>query len=589
MIIVGVCEDELAKTVTSMFHRNQLASAVVNPGSQDFISRVYQDDVIALILDHRSDLLPADALVDISNAISSRIPVFIITNSDLPDEFQNFPLSGSRQFSERISFVSPKQIGNVAATIRSLLGQARPAYERDLQFIPSYHSQIPSVLLRRFGGLAILTVDASSLNKISVEYGSDVYQTVKKVFQDVMLDLWGRPGAFRDSDIICRLPNSPNMFYIFMNSSRKTGALPNPGVLEQVADRVSSTIYNALWSELDGTGKGGRLPACLQTIPLIGVGFSGVLDNPCISVEELIDGGLESSKKMAQAQLRRSRERQRELMQTLIQSENLLTPHFQGVFRLQGLEKHHMEKAQKLKSLKPLEPFIFGFESLIRVNENEIRQISSFSGGLDFKFLKPEVLFSLAKQTKVALELDQACMRMAADEAKDLPGTLMVNILPRNLYYVDRLESLFSGVKRIMLEVSESEAISNQDLMLRAREHLSCVNIQIAADDFGRGYSSLERIIRVRPNVIKFDRSMVCDIDKDKVKEAYVRGLVQAAKILNTTILAEGVERWEEAVVLRQMGVDLIQGFLFHKPQRCKKILQQLNQKRGRSSLETVA
>jgi EAL domain-containing protein (putative c-di-GMP-specific phosphodiesterase class I) len=69
---------------------------------------------------------------------------------------------------------------------------------------------------------------------------------------------------------------------------------------------------------------------------------------------------------------------------------------------------------------------------------------------------------------------------------------------------------------------------------------------------------------------------MIQEIDKDPVKQAYVRGLVTAAKILNTTILAEGVETWEEASVLKEMGIELIQGFLLHRPMAAKIIKDQL-------------
>src|SRR5690606_37501844 len=131
-----------------------------------------------------------------------------------------------------------------------------------------------------------------------------------------------------------------------------------------------------------------------------------------------------------------------------------------------------------------------------------------------------------------------------------------VNILPRNLYYIDRLNHAFEGREHIIFEVSESEAINNFELMMKARALLESKNMGIAADDFGKGYASLERIIKIKPNLIKFDRSMIQDIHEDPVKQAYVRGLVKAGKILNTVVLAEGVEKWEEAKVLQDMGID---------------------------------
>jgi EAL domain-containing protein (putative c-di-GMP-specific phosphodiesterase class I) len=374
-----------------------------------------------------------------------------------------------------------------------------------------------------------------------------------------------------------------------MNRSRETGALPYPGALERVADRISNAIHNALWEELFAPGKSRRIPNCLQSVPLIGVGFFGVLNNPCIDVQEILDGGLESSKQMAYAQQKRGRERQRELMQTLIQSDELLKPYYQGVFNLQGLTKDRVDATRNSKSIAPIKDLIYGFESLIRVNQDAVAKENCFDSGVDSKYLRPDVLFSMAKYTKVALELDQACMKHAVKYAVDLPGTLMINILPRNLYYIERLKSSFQRLRGLMFEVSESEAINNLELMLKSRDHLEKNQMGIAADDFGKGYSSLERIIKIRPHVIKFDRGMIMDIDKDQVKQSYVRGLVKAAKILNTTILAEGVETWEEAQILKQMGVELIQGYLLHRPEAVDPILDQLKDDSAKNPVVTVA
>ncbi|MCX6129735.1 MAG: EAL domain-containing protein [Proteobacteria bacterium] len=400
---------------------------------------------------------------------------------------------------------------------------------------------------------------------------------MKSILHDVLFTLWGQNGCIRESDVLCRRSATSNTYLIFMNRSRETGGLPYPGALEKVADRLSNAINNAMWQELFAPRSQRRVPDCVQSIPLLGVGFFGVLNNPCIDVHATIDNGLDSSKQMAQAQLKRGRERQRELMQTLIQSEDLLTAHYQAVFYLQNLDHESVKKAAETKSIGPLKQHLFGFESLIRVNQEAVASHNSFDSGIDSKYLRPDVLFALAKYTNIALELDQACMRHAAKSAMQLPGTLMVNILPRNIYYIDRLKLIFDKLPSCMFEVSESEAINNLDLMLKSRDHLERHGMGIAADDFGNGYSSLDRIIKIRPDVIKFDRGMIMEIDKDPVKQAYVQGLVTAAKILNTTILAEGVETWEEAQILKGMGIELIQGFLLHRPMTKKMILEQLD------------
>ncbi|RYF44993.1 MAG: hypothetical protein EOO38_16815 [Cytophagaceae bacterium] len=268
---------------------------------------------------------------------------------------------------------------------------------KHLRTIPFYNQQIPVSLLNAYGGLGILTLDASGLNKISVEYGNEVYNKVKTVLHDVIIGLWGGTGALRESDIICRKSISSNTYIIFMDRSRETGSLPFPGALERVADRVSQGINNAMWKELFLPLKQRRIPECVQTIPLLGVGYFGVLNNPCIDIHEILEAGLESSKAMAQSQLKRGKDRQRELMATLIQADDLLTPHYQGVFLLQNIDKKMVDHAKATKSIEGLSDHVYGFESLIRVNQAALKE-HTFEAGIDAQYLRPDVLFAIGKQ-----------------------------------------------------------------------------------------------------------------------------------------------------------------------------------------------
>ncbi len=575
MIVIALQDMNLAKKLKDDLLEVGLESKLIKVQGKNFLSELYEQDVIAIIADDNFPAFPREATIDILNSLGRRLPVLIVQSAGGLNN--SVAQSESHEFNDQLTVLT-KQNYNDLLTTASLFGgiKADQGVKGRCKSIPFYNPQIPISMLRSFGGLGILTIDASSFNKISVEYGIDVYNNMKDVFHDILFSLWGQAGSFRDSDVICRTSLTSNSYVIFMNRSRETGALPYPGALEKVADRISNAIHNSLWDELFAPRKNRRIPACVQSIPLVGVGFFGVLNNPCIDVQEILDSGLEASKQMASSQQKRGRERQRELMQTLIQSEDLLRPYYQGVFNLQNLTKELVDEVTKNQSISPLRGHIYGFESLIRVNQEAVQKANNFDSGVDSRYLRPDVLFSLAKYTKVALELDQACMKHAARVAKNLPGTLMINILPRNLYYIDRLKESFERTENLMFEVSESEAINNLDLMLKSREHLERNNMGIAADDFGKGYSSLERIIKIKPHVIKFDRGMIQDIHMDPVKQAYVRGLVRAAKILNTTILAEGVEIWEEAEILKEMGVELIQGFLLHRPQELSIILKQL-------------
>jgi EAL domain-containing protein (putative c-di-GMP-specific phosphodiesterase class I) len=85
-------------------------------------------------------------------------------------------------------------------------------------------------------------------------------------------------------------------------------------------------------------------------------------------------------------------------------------------------------------------------------------------------------------------------------------------------------------------------------------------------------------VIKLRPELIKLDRSLVENIHKDATKKIFAEGVVKAANLVNAKVLAEGVELWEEAQCFKDMGVDFIQGFLLHKPQPLEDILPQISE-----------
>lgn len=584
MIKIISTKDELATRITSLLKIYEVVSSHAKPGTKVAMLSMYDPEVTAVVVDHRVPNIPECAWFDMLSSLGKRIPVVILMSSDVKLDSNNL----LRVPETATCLIDPtaEEVVSVLDTVGAVGGEYRRV---NRSAIAVYNPQVPLHMLRKNGSLSVLLIDASSFRKIAIEYGVEAYNRVQDCFNHLLMEIWGTAGSFRGSDVLCRRSANSNTYYIFLEQSRSAGAVPAPGILERLADRLVVKLHNAFWKELFIEKNKRMVPECIAIVPDLAVGFATSINNPCVDTLELVENLLDSAVEESRIQLRRMKERQRELLQTLIHTPGLLEPHYQAVFDLQALTKAEVDECIRTKSIDGLRSHLYGFESLIRVRREALENLfdSTNPGFLESRFLRPDVLFSLSHLAKVGLELDQACLAQAVAHSGNLPGTLMMNILPRNLYNIDKLRHLLGSRKSLMFEVSESEAISNFDLMLKVRESLESMDMRIATDDFGRGYSGLEQIIKLKPDLIKLDRSLIMDIHIDLPKQAFLHGLVKAAKISSSCILAEGVELWEEAEILQKMGVDLIQGFLLHKPQAAAYI--ELDLQKSAPALPSVA
>ena len=581
MIVIVTAKTELAQALKLLLQPHGVATRIVHPNQAGAVASLYGPDVAGVIVDAAMPNMHSEAWFDLLTNLGRRLLV-IVLGSEVSAEV--------RAKQTTLTWLDNPTADDVLVALDACgaLGVGHRRMRRDS--IPAFTPQMPLQMLHKHGALSVMVIDVSSFRKIAIEYGAEAYQRVQDCFHHLVYELWGQSGCFRAHDQLCRRSSHGNQYYIFLESSRSPGAIPPPGSLEQLADRLVVRLHNSFWREIFAAPTKRILPECIMFVPEIAIGFGTVINNPCVESFELVDQLLDNTVESAKAQLRRSRERQRELMQTLIQTQGLLEPHYQAVFSLPKLTKDLVDEAHSNGSLKPLRHLLFGFESLVRARPHAIDALFQGAGlaHMESRYLRPDVLFALSHNAKVGLELDQACLQQAISNSKQLPGTLLLNILPRNLYNIGKLLHLFGDRESLMFEVSETEAINNFDIMLKVRENLDRMHMRIATDDFGRGHSGLEQIIKLKPDLIKLDRSLIQDLHKDKAKQDFVSGLVRAARISCATILAEGVESWDEAALLQEMGIDLIQGFLLHKPQAAAMIEVDLEREQD-ANLRVVA
>ena len=202
--------------------------------------------------------------------------------------------------------------------------------------------------------------------------------------------------------------------------------------------------------------------------------------------------------------------------------------------------------------------------------------------------LQPSSFIELAEETGLIVPLGRNILRRACTDATrwgttfgDTPK-LSVNLSARQLQH----ESIVEDVAEILastgldpacltLEITESVLISDPDAAARVLSRLKELGVTLALDDFGTGYSSLSYLGRFPVDVLKIDRSFVAgmagtaataDADAPGTEAALLEAIVGLGRMLNLSVVAEGIERPDQLARLDELGCGLGQGFLFAKP-----------------------
>ena len=131
--------------------------------------------------------------------------------------------------------------------------------------------------------------------------------------------------------------------------------------------------------------------------------------------------------------------------------------------------------------------------------------------------------------------------------------------------YEEISEKLRKNSDRIVVELTEEAELDEEDLS-RLKEYFQSLNIEIAIDDYGTGYSNISNLLRYMPNYMKIDRSLLSEIQNKPQKQHFVREIIEFCHNNGIMALAEGVETSEELRTVIHLGADLIQGFYTGRP-----------------------
>ncbi len=199
---------------------------------------------------------------------------------------------------------------------------------------------------------------------------------------------------------------------------------------------------------------------------------------------------------------------------------------------------------------------VAGYEALAR-----------FDGRVD---ATPDKWFAAAAMSGLGPALESRVVRSVLHARENLPANcfLTVNVTPHALTSPPVMDEFLRGgeLAGIFVELTEEQAISDPDAMRRDLARLRDRGAMIALDDAGSGYSGLQRLLALRPELMKLDRSLVDGIHEDEAKRACVEMLIVLASRLDSWLLAEGIEQPGELRELIKLGVPLGQGFLLGRP-----------------------
>jgi diguanylate cyclase (GGDEF)-like protein len=195
--------------------------------------------------------------------------------------------------------------------------------------------------------------------------------------------------------------------------------------------------------------------------------------------------------------------------------------------------------------------------------------------------IPPSDFLPVAQRSGLLRELDLWVLRTATREAASWPehrghrcavAVNLAGLLPGDMAFLSVVTDVVSAAgldwDRLILELVETSLVALPPRALAAMAELTQRGVRFAVDDFGTGYSSLARLKELPAQTVKVDRAFVTGIADDPADFAVARAVVDMARAMGRTTVAEGVETAEQFHVLRGIGVDAYQGWLFSRPVR---------------------
>jgi EAL domain-containing protein (putative c-di-GMP-specific phosphodiesterase class I) len=218
------------------------------------------------------------------------------------------------------------------------------------------------------------------------------------------------------------------------------------------------------------------------------------------------------------------------------------------------------------------------FQPIIDMQTNKIFAYETLTRGVlpDGTLMYPDVLFKKSARNDMNFTLDRMCRETAlkTTAVKKIDAKVFINFIPTSIYdpefclasTVKWAKQLEFDPKNIVFEVVETQDVKDKEHLKSILNYYRDKGFLIALDDVGEGYSSLNMIIDIKPDIIKVDRNIIENIDKNPMKQSIYKALRGICVDNGIKILAEGVETPYELEKVKEIGVDYAQGYYFARP-----------------------
>jgi EAL domain-containing protein (putative c-di-GMP-specific phosphodiesterase class I) len=381
------------------------------------------------------------------------------------------------------------------------------------------------------GTLGVVLVDASRLGVIERQYGGEAHRRAMQDLGSLIHQLIGDRLGINDLIVTGEAGRNEILVLVFREANEI-----------EFYKRELPALRRTLVDGLNGRGVRVGYPYLKQAPPLR-VGSGAALRNPTILGESQVSAALQEAREEAEldAQLA-ARRRRRQVFEVVLEG------------RVYSVYEPIVDVETRT---------VFGYEALARGPEGT-------------SLHSPLALFGAATEQDLVFQLDCLCRQSGLDGARDLPGgaKLFLNVRPTTIHDPNfraealcrTLESCELSPSDVVFEISEQESIGNFDIFREVRDYYRKLGFQIALDDTGAGYASLEAVMELSPDFIKVDRAFVQGIDEDPARQELLRALLSVANQLGARIIGEGLDTLAELETLGRLGIPFGQGWLFGKP-----------------------